>query len=101
MAAKHEEVPGPYNLVERFETALEHHADRQLFGTKNAAGDGYDWVTYREVGQRVDNLRAGLVQLGVGRGDTVAFISNNSVEWAVACYATYGLGARFVPMYEA
>ncbi|MBW1880785.1 MAG: long-chain fatty acid--CoA ligase, partial [Deltaproteobacteria bacterium] len=40
-------------------------------------------------------------QLGVGRGDTVAFISNNSVEWAVACYATYGLGARFVPMYEA
>jgi len=99
--AKNEEVPGPYNLVERFETAVEKFADRKLFGTKNASGKGYEWVTYREVADRADHLRAGLAQIGVGKDDAVAIISNNSVEWAVACYATYGLGARFVPMYEA
>jgi long-chain acyl-CoA synthetase len=42
-----------------------------------------------------------LAGLGVGRGDKVAIISNNRVEWAVGAYATYGLGAHYVPMYEA
>jgi long-chain acyl-CoA synthetase len=36
----------------------------------------------------------------VKAGDAVAIIANNRVDWAVACYATYGRGARFVPMYE-
>jgi long-chain acyl-CoA synthetase len=49
----------------------------------------------------VDAFRAGLGGLGVGSGDRVGIISNNRVEWAVACYATHGLGASFVPMYEA
>ncbi len=30
----------------------------------------------------------------------MAIISANRVEWAVAAYAAYGLGARFCPMYE-
>jgi acyl-CoA synthetase (AMP-forming)/AMP-acid ligase II len=37
----------------------------------------------------------------VGRGDKVAIISNNRVEWAVAMYAVTGVGAQLVPMYEA
>ena len=95
------EVPGPYNLVELFEAAVKKHARNLLFGTKNKAKTGYDWVTYQEVGDRVDKLRGGLAKIGVGQGDGVAIIANNRVEWAVAAYATYGRGARFVPMYEA
>jgi long-chain acyl-CoA synthetase len=95
------EVPGPYNLVELFESAVKKYAPNLLFGTKNKAKTGYDWVTYQEVGARVDKLRAGLAAIGVGKGDGVAVIANNRVEWAVAAYATYGRGARFVPMYEA
>src|SRR5262245_10657170 len=38
--------------------------------------------------------------LGIGRGDKVGIISNNRIEWAVIAYATYGLGAVIVPMYE-
>ena len=30
----------------------------------------------------------------------IAIISDNRLEWAVCCYATYGLGAAYVPMYE-
>jgi long-chain acyl-CoA synthetase len=37
----------------------------------------------------------------VERGDKVAVISDNRVEWAIGAYATYGLGAHYVPMYEA
>ena len=49
----------------------------------------------------VDAFRGGLASLGVQRGDTVAIVSDNRVEWAVAAYACYGLGAAYVPMYEA
>jgi len=95
------EVPGPYNLVELFEEATKKFADLELFGTKDTDSGEYRWVTYRQVAERVDNLRGGLAGLGVGPGDGVAIISNNRVEWAVASYASYGRGARFVPMYEA
>lgn len=30
----------------------------------------------------------------------MGIIANNRTEWAVAAYATYSLGGRFVPMYE-
>ncbi len=90
----------PDNLVELFENSVKRFPDRPFLGTKNNQGQ-YEWVTYREVGRRVDNLRAGLAGIGVKRGDAVGIISNNSTAWAVGHYATVGLGAFYVPMYEA
>ena len=54
-------------------------------------------MTYRQIGRRVDDLRGALAGLGIGRGDAVGIIANNRTEWAIAAYATYGLGGRFVP----
>jgi long-chain acyl-CoA synthetase len=59
------------------------------------------WTTYAQFGKQVDDFRGGLASLGIKRGDNVAIVSNNRVEWAVAAYACYGLGAALVPMYEA
>jgi long-chain acyl-CoA synthetase len=87
------------NLVELLETSVETYAGRELFGTK--VGNVWRWMTYGEFGRLVDAFRAGLAARGVGRGDRVACISNNRFEWAVAAYATYSLGAVWVPMYEA
>jgi long-chain acyl-CoA synthetase len=86
-------------LVELLAQTVQRHGDRELFGTKK---DGrWTWTTYSEFGSMVERFRAGLSSLGVQRGDNVAIIANNRVEWAVAAYACYGLGAAFVPMYEA
>jgi long-chain acyl-CoA synthetase len=90
----------PDNLVELFENSVKKFPDRPFLGTKNNEGE-YEWVTYREVGRRVDNLRSGLASIGIKRGDAVGIISNNSKDWAVGHYATVGLGAFYVPMYEA
>jgi len=87
------------NLVDLLETSVESFSGRELFGTKT--GGTWKWITYGEFGRMVDQFRAGLAARGVGKGDKVACISNNRVEWAVAAYATYGLGAVWVPMYEA
>jgi long-chain acyl-CoA synthetase len=87
------------NLVELYERACRDFADRDLFGVKHE--DHWHWLTYADFGGLVDDFRAGLASLGVGPGDRVAMVANNCVEWAVAAYATYGLRAAFVPMYEA
>ena len=87
------------NLVELYESSVEHYAGRELFGTK--VGNVWRWMTYGEFGRAVDAFRAGLAARGIGKGDRVACISNNRIEWAVAAYAVFGLGAAWVPMYEA
>jgi long-chain acyl-CoA synthetase len=92
-------APAFRNLVQLYQWACEKYADRPLFGTK-ANGD-WTWIDRRTFLEQVDVLRGGLASLGVGEGARVAIVSNNRVEWAAACYATYGLGATFIPMYEA
>ena len=89
----------PDNLVSLIEGSVAKFADNPLFGTKNTAGD-YEWVTYSQVGRRIDNLRGGLARMGIKSGDAVGIIANNRTEWAVCAFAAYGLGARFIPMYE-
>ncbi len=90
----------PDNLVDWWEESAGKYADRRLFGTKNKNGV-YEWTTYKDVGDRINNLRAGLASLGVNPGDAVGIIANNRVEWVVAAFATWGRKARYVPMYEA
>ncbi|MDD5712821.1 MAG: AMP-binding protein, partial [Smithellaceae bacterium] len=89
----------PDNLVEIFEESIRKYAGRPIFGTKK--NGAYEWKTYAEIGGLVDGIRSGLAALGVKKGDAVGVIANNRYEWAVCCYATYVLGAKFVPMYEA
>ncbi|MEL7059607.1 MAG: long-chain fatty acid--CoA ligase [Acidobacteriota bacterium] len=86
------------DLVDVLQQSVDAHGARNAFGTKV---DGtWEWLTYAELGRRVDDFRGGLASYGVSAGDTVAIIAANRVEWAIAAYATYGLGARFCPMYE-
>ncbi len=89
----------PDNLVALIENSVKKHAQNPLFGTPDSQGQ-YSWITYEKVGARIDNLRAGLAAIGIKANDTLGVISRNRVEWAVAAFAAFGLGARFIPMYE-
>lgn len=89
----------PDNLVDFFESSASKYANNPLIGEKDDAGV-YQWVTYAQIAERVNNLRAGLSSLGVGVGDTVGIIANNRKEWLIGEIAAQGLGAAYVPMYE-
>lgn len=52
--------------------------------------------TYREFLEQVDNLAAGLLALGVERGDRVGIWGPNSYEWVVTQFATAKIGAIMV-----
>ncbi len=88
-----------HTLVDIYHDAVKTFPDCPAFGTKK--NGEWQWMTYLEFGRATDAFRAGLASLGLQRGDRVAIIANNRVEWAVSAYACYGLGVAFVPMYEA
>ncbi|HQL00354.1 MAG TPA: AMP-dependent synthetase/ligase [Smithellaceae bacterium] len=89
----------PDNLVDFFEQSAARFASNPFIGEKDAAGD-YQWVTYSQIAERINNLRGGLHAAGVRAGDTVGIIANNRKEWFIGEIATQGLGAAYVPMYE-
>lgn len=90
----------PDNVVGILEETLAKFPEREFLGMKDSAGE-YEWISYKAFGRRVDNLRSGLSQLGIKKDDAVGIICNNSIDWAVGFFATAGLEARYVPMYEA
>jgi long-chain acyl-CoA synthetase len=87
-------------LAELLTNSVASYTDNPLFGQRSADGS-WQWTTYGEFGDGVEKARGGLASLGIGHGDRVAAISDNRVEWAIGAYATYSLGAAWVPMYEA
>jgi fatty-acyl-CoA synthase len=56
---------------------------------------GVRW-TWKEFDERVDRLAAGLVSLGITKGDRVGIWSPNRFEWLLAQFATARIGAVLV-----
>ena len=88
------------SLAELLEQSAEKFKNNEMFGTKQPDGS-WKWLSYGDFRKLVADCRGGLASLGVGAGDRVAIVADNCVEWAAACFASYGLGAQFVPMYPA
>jgi len=56
-------------------------------------------LTYAQFGEKVRSYAAALHDLGVVRGDRVAILGENAVEWAFADWACQTLGVVVVPIY--
>ncbi|MFT4125686.1 MAG: AMP-binding protein [Gordonia sp. (in: high G+C Gram-positive bacteria)] len=72
-------------------------ATGNVTGASAATGNvtGRQW-TYREFHRDVRALAAGLLRLGIGRGDRVGLWSPNRFEWPLVQYATAEVGAILV-----
>ena len=76
---------------------------REMFGDKTGymyKQDG-EWVSvsFKEAVDRAERVAGGLASLGVKKGDKVAIMSENRLEWALSDYAILSLGAITVPIY--
>lgn len=56
-------------------------------------------VSFREAMDKVEKLAAALISLGIQKGDKIAIMSSNRVEWSYTDYAVVSLGAILVPIY--
>ncbi len=77
---------------------------RDLVAASDAFGDreflvfGDRRLTFAEHGRQVASVASALRERGVGKGDRVAILGANSVEWIVTFFATVSLGAIAVGM---
>jgi long-chain acyl-CoA synthetase len=71
---------------------------RKLYRDRPAVNRNGTWLTFEQLGQRVDALAAGLASLGTQRGDRVALLDFNSAEYLEVYYAAAQAGFIFVPL---
>ena len=76
----------------------DHPALRRRLG--DAAGDGWEVLSWADYGRAVAEITAGLAELGIDRGQHVGILSNNRVEWHLADFGTLANGSVTVPLYQ-
>ena len=89
---------GPQTISEMLRRNVVDFSDREAFvSVLYQAGQ---WVrhTWREMDQITDRLAAGLVELGIRKGQKVAFMNTNSAECYYSYLAAHKLGVVFVPI---
>jgi long-chain acyl-CoA synthetase len=59
----------------------------------------YHAVSSLELYEKVKQATAGLVQLGINKGDRIGLLSENRPEWAISDLAILAVGAINVPIY--
>ena len=74
------------------------HRAVDLFGAKVGVVSGEKQFSYREFGERAERLASALSQLGVGRGDRVAYLSFNNNELLEGYYGVIQAGAIVMPL---
>ena len=87
-------------LTELFLTAVDKHGDRLAYRYFSDEGSDLEDVTFYEVYEAVHAAAAGLQALGLTRGDRVAILSENCLEWALADFACLCAGVLDVPIYS-
>jgi fatty-acyl-CoA synthase len=75
-----------------FDRVVDKYRDREALVVKH---QDIRW-TWGEFGRRVDDLAAGLMTLGLERGDRIGIWSPNTAEWALTQFATAKAGLVLV-----
>jgi fatty-acyl-CoA synthase len=68
------------------------------FPNKVGIVDGEIRMTYREFGQRANRLSNALIDIGIKRGERVAWLGYNSHELLEAYYGVVQMGAVLLPL---
>jgi cyclohexanecarboxylate-CoA ligase len=84
--------------IDDLDAAVAKHPDRTAFVGLNSTLRQEVRLTYAELGERVDKIAAGLVGLGIGKGDVVAFQLPNWWEFTALFYACNRIGAAANPL---
>ncbi|KAJ5586030.1 hypothetical protein N7450_005817 [Penicillium hetheringtonii] len=79
---------------EHFAKVVAEHGDRTAVISKHQN----DRVTYASLDAKSNALARGLESVGVRKGERVGVMLGNSMEYAVATYALFKLGAILVPL---
>lgn len=89
----------PRSLREMLSHSAARWPDFNAFGTIDVPGHPRTHVTYAQFDDLVSAAARGLAGRGVGEGDRIALIMDNSLQWAALAFAANERGAAYTAMY--
>ena len=89
----------PRTLYQMLKVSQEMFGEDLCFGYIPRYGGERMHLSYNEFGDLSTSVAKGLRDIGVEKGDRVAIILDNSVEWAALSYGANAIGAAYTAMY--
>jgi long-chain acyl-CoA synthetase len=83
-------------LIELFETAVLNYPDNIYLWEKS--GNRYEGTTYKESRKQVLNLAAGLVEVGLKKGERAALVADGRNDWIISELGILYAGGINVPL---
>ncbi len=83
-------------IIELLENSVQKYPDNPYILEKKA--DKYEALTYRQTQEEVFKVAAGLIELGVNKGDRIALISESRTDWVISELGILHAGAICVPL---
>ena len=96
---KKPEGDDPRTLYQMLMTSVGRFGKLDCFGYIPAEGMDRVHLDYNTFGELSTSIGKQLNSIGVSKGDRVALILNNSVEWAALSYGANAIGAVYTAMY--
>ena len=87
----------PHSIARMFLDRVEASPDKEAF--RSPDGERWTSITWRETADRVKNLAAGLLSLGITSENRVAIASSTRVDWILADLAIMCAGAATTTVY--
>ena len=89
----------PRTLYQMLMTSVERFGDEPCFGYIPGEGMARVHLDYNTFGELSTSVAKRLNDIGVEKGDRVALILDNSVQWAALSYGANAIGAAYTAMY--
>src|SRR6478609_11510572 len=89
---------GSRTIADLLPYSIADHGDRAAVRFKRD-GEWHD-VTYRELGDIVQEIGLGLIDLGIEAGERVSILANTRPEWSYVDMAATSAGTTVVPIYQ-
>ena len=83
-------------IVELLENSAQKYANNPYLLEKKT--DRYEAITYRETKEQAYLVAAGLVALGIKKGDRIALLSESRTDWVISELGILHAGAINVPL---
>jgi long-chain acyl-CoA synthetase len=83
-------------LIELLETSAQKYGNNPYLLEKKT--DKYEAITYKETKERTYKVAAGLLALGIKKGDRIALLSESRTDWVISELGILHAGAINVPL---
>ncbi len=83
-------------IIELFEESVKKFGDNPLMLEKN--GDIYKSSSYKDIRQSAIEFSAGLISMGIEKGDRIALMSEGRNDWVISELAVLYAGAISIPL---